>query len=105
QVDEGAQAVVEVGQGGVGVLDDQGQQAVPLVGVQLGRGAAGVGLGGERAGFAAALEQAADPGGTGGEQGGELVAGAAALVAGADHPLAEVLRVGFHRVLLSYSVR
>jgi hypothetical protein len=55
-----------------------------------------VGLGGEGTDGAAALEEAADPGGADAEEVGELLAAAAALVTGADDALAEVLRVGFH---------
>jgi hypothetical protein len=95
-VHRGTEAVAEFCQGGVGLLGDEHDQAAAAVGVHLGRGAAAPGQGGEGAGGAAALEQAADPGGTDAEEVGELLAGAAALVAGADDPLPEVLRIGLH---------
>lgn len=95
-VDEGAQAVAEFGQGGVGLLGDQDEQLPALAVAQLARGAAAVGLGGDRAGLAAALEQLADPGFANAEEFGELRAGAAALVAGAGDALAEVLGVRSH---------
>jgi hypothetical protein len=87
---------VEFGQRGIGVVHHQGQQAVALLGGQLGRGTAGMGLGGKRAGLAAALEQAADPGGADAEQVGDLLAGASALITVADDTFTEILRVGFH---------
>ncbi len=103
-MDGGAEAVPQLGQGGVGLGVDQHQQLEALVVIQLGGVGTAAGPGGERAGFAAALQQAADPGGADAEQVGNLLAGAAALVTGADDPLAEVLRVGLHsgvRFLLS----
>jgi hypothetical protein len=95
-VDGQSQTLAQFDQGGVGLRRDQHGQAEIVVVVHLGGGAAGMGPGGERAGLAAALQQAADPGGTHAEPGGDLWAGAAALVTGAHHPLAEVLGVGFH---------
>src|SRR5262249_39067568 len=65
----------------------------------LGRRAAATRLGGERPGFAPALQQAADPGGTDTEHVRDLLARAPALVAGADDPITEVLRVGSHTQL------
>jgi DNA invertase Pin-like site-specific DNA recombinase len=59
-------------------------------------GAADVGLGGERAGLAAALQQPPYPGGADVEQLGDLLTAATALIAGADHPLTEVLRIWLH---------
>jgi hypothetical protein len=86
----GSQAVVQFRQGGVGLFTDQHDQPVAAVWGHL-DGAAGVGLGGKRPAGAAALEQAADPGGADAEAFGDLAAGAAPFVAGADDPLAEVL--------------
>jgi hypothetical protein len=90
-VDRGGEAVAELGQGGVGLFGDQHDQAAAAVRVQFGGGPAGVRPGGEGAGLAAALEEAADPGGANAEAVGDLLAGAAALVAGADDPLPEIL--------------
>jgi hypothetical protein len=95
-VDRGAEAVAEFGQRGVGLGGDEHHEAAAAVVVHLGGRAAGMGAGGEGAGLAAALQQSADPGGADAEQVGDLLAGAALRVAGADHPLTEVLRVGFH---------
>jgi hypothetical protein len=89
-VDRGGQAVVQFRQGRVGLLGDEHDQSVATVWGHF-DGAAGVGLGGEGAGGAAALEQAADPGGADAEEVGDLLAGAVLLVTGADDPLAEVL--------------
>jgi len=55
-----------------------------------------VGLGRKGAGEAAALEQAANPGGADAEQVGDLLPGAAAFVAGADDAFAQVLGVSKH---------
>jgi hypothetical protein len=96
-VHRGAQPVAQLGQGGVGLLGHQDQQARAAVVGHLGRGAAAAGLGGEGPGFAAALEQAANPGDADAEEVGDLLAGAPAGVAGAHDALAEVLRVGFQR--------
>jgi hypothetical protein len=79
--------VAQLGQGGVGLLGDEDDEAVPALGGHLGGRAAGVGLGGERAGLSAALEQASDPGGADAEEVGDVLAGAAALIAGTDHTL------------------
>jgi hypothetical protein len=98
-VDGRAEAVAQLSQGGVGLLGDEGGETVTALGGHLGRGAAGVGLGGERAGLPAALQEAANPGGADAEQVGDLLAGAAALVAGADHPLTQVLGIRFHATL------
>jgi hypothetical protein len=98
-VDGGAEAVVELGQGGVGLLGDEHGQAAPVLLVQLDVAGAAAGLGGKGAGLAAALEQAADPGGGDAEQGSDLPAGAGVVVAGADHAFAEILRIGFHTSL------
>jgi hypothetical protein len=89
-VDGGGQAVVEFGQGGVGLLGDEHDQPVAAF-LRHFDGAAGMGLGGEGTGGAAALEQAADPGGADAEEVGDLSAGAALRSAGADNPFAEVL--------------
>jgi hypothetical protein len=90
-VDRRPEAVLELFQGGVGLFTDQDDQAVAVLGIEFGVvGAASV-QGGERAGQAAALEQAADPRGANAEPLGDLLAGAALLVAGADDPLAEIL--------------
>jgi hypothetical protein len=100
-----AQALVQFCQRGVGLLGHQHQQAAAaFVGHLPGRTAAAR-LGGERTGFPATLQQAPDPGGADAEQLGKVLAGVAALVAGAHHPLAKVGRVGFQGVLLSYSFR
>ena len=98
-MDGGAQAVAQLRQGGVGPLGDQHDQAGAAGLVHLGGGAAGVRLGGERAGLAAALQQAADPGGADAEQVRDLLPCPAALVAGTDDFFAEVLGVRFHTQL------
>jgi hypothetical protein len=101
----GAQPLAQFGQGSVGLLADQHEQAAVAVGGHLGGRTAAAGLGGEGAGLAAALQQAADPGNTDAEEVGDLLAGEPAVVAGAHDALAEVLGVGFQRDLLSYSCR
>ena len=82
-MDGGGQALVQFGQGRVRLFGDEHDEAVAAVGGHL-DGAAGVRLGGERAGFAAALEQAANPGGADSEAVGDLLAGIVARVASAE---------------------
>src|SRR6202035_1379447 len=99
EVDGGAEAVAEFGQGGVGLLADEDYEAVALGGAQLDAVGAAAGPGGEGAGLAAALEEASNPGGGDAKEGGDVCAGADAGIAGADNPLAEVLRIGVHTSL------
>jgi hypothetical protein len=91
QVHRGVEPVAQFGQGGIRLGRDQDEQAEVAFAIHLGGLGAAAGLGGERAGFAPALEQASDPGGADAEPVGDLAAGATALVTGADDPLAEVL--------------
>jgi len=95
-MDRSAQAVAELGEGGIGLLAHEGEQALAAWLIHLGGRPAGVGEGGEGAGLAAALQQASDPGGADAEEGGDGGAAEAALIAGVDDPLAEVLGVGLH---------
>src|SRR5262249_52272782 len=88
--------VAEFGQGGIGVLGHEAHQAEAVVFVELAWGAPGVGSGGDGAVLAAALEEAADPGGGNVEEVGELRTRSVALVASAHDAVAEVLRVGLH---------
>ena len=90
------QAVAELGEGGIGLLADEGDQALAALVIHFGGGSAGMGEGGEGTGLASALQQASDPGGADAEEGGDGGAGAAALIAGSDDPLAEILGVGLH---------
>ena len=87
-MDGGGQACVQFGQGGVGLLGDEHDQAVAAFRGHL-DGAAGVGLGGERAGFAAALDQPIDPGQTDIKSHRDLRRRHPAI-ARADDPLAEI---------------
>jgi hypothetical protein len=98
-VDGSAEAVVEFGQGRIGLLGDEHEQATAAGLVHLDVAGAAAGPGGQGAGFAAALKQAADPSGGDAEQGSELLARADMVVAGADHAFAEILRIGFHNSL------
>jgi hypothetical protein len=90
-VDGDAETVAQFGQGGVGLLTDEHDQALAprFVDLDLARAAAGVG--GKGTGLAAALEQATNPGGTDTEEVGNVLARAAAFIAGADDPLPKVL--------------
>jgi hypothetical protein len=98
-VDGGTEAVAEFGQGGIGLLADEDDEAVALRRVHFDAACAAAGSGREGAGGASALEQAANPSGGNAEEGGQLLAGAGVLIAGADHPLTEVLGVGLHMSL------
>jgi hypothetical protein len=95
-VDRGAEAFVEFGQGGVGLLGDEHEQATTAVLVHLDVAGAAAGQGGKGAGFTAALEQAADPRGGDAEKGSNMPPGADAVFTGANYSFAEVLRVRFH---------
>src|SRR6202041_756456 len=87
EVDGSAQAVAQLGQGSVGLLGDEYQQAVTVLRGQLERRTTTMRLGVEGAGLATALQQSADPSRGDAEKVGDLLAGAAALVAGTDHAL------------------
>ena len=95
----GGQALVEFGESGVWLGSDQGAQLGAAVIVDLGLGATGMRPGGNGTGFAAALQQAADPGRADPEEVGNLLAGTAPRIARADHPLTEVLGVRSHTQL------
>jgi hypothetical protein len=90
-MDRGLQLLAQFGQGGIGRLRHQHQQPGTAVGIHLRRGSPGMRPGGERAGFPAALEQAANPGGTDPEPAGNVDAAAKALIAGADDTFTEIL--------------
>ena len=62
-----------------------------------------MGPGGEGSSVAAALQQAADPGGRNVKAWCEVRTARVDLLASADDAFAEVLPVGLHQVLLSYS--
>src|SRR5262249_59874878 len=88
--------LLELFQGGVGVLTDQGGQALQ-VGRSQGRGrSTSVRFGGEGAGVAAALEQADDEGGADAEDAGDPADRALVAIDGACDPLAKVQRIGTH---------
>jgi hypothetical protein len=87
-VDGSAEAVAQFGQGSVGLLGDEHHQAITELRGQLEWRPTTVGLGGEGAGLATALQQTPDPGGGDAEEVGDLLAGATALVDSLNHPLA-----------------
>ncbi len=84
------EALVQFGQRRVGLFGDEHHEPVAAFGGHFDR-AAGMGFGSEGTGGAAALEQAADPGGADTEELGDLLTGPAFLVAGADDAFAEIL--------------
>jgi hypothetical protein len=86
-VDSGTEAVAKLGQSSVGLLGDEHHQAVTVLRGQLEWRPTTVGHGGEGAGLAAALQQTPHPGGGDAEEVGDLLASAAALVAGINHSL------------------
>jgi len=87
-------------QGGVGLLTDQFLEALPIIRTQ-GRGrASSVGLGVQRVGDAASLEQAEDEGEADAEPSGDLALGALTMIDRRRDPLAKILRVGAHGCLL-----
>ena len=101
----GTQPLVQLGEGRVGLLADEHQQATAAFFGHLCGGTTAAGLGRKGAGLPPTLEQAADPGGAHTEQFGKSLAGVRTLVAGTYDPLAKVVGVGFQGKLLSYSFR
>jgi hypothetical protein len=83
--------LVQLGQGGVGLLGHEHEQVAAACVGHLDGGAAAPWPCGERAGLPTALEQTADPGGADAEQFGKGLAGVQARVAGAHDPLAKVV--------------
>jgi hypothetical protein len=98
-VDGSIEAVAEFRQGSIGLLGDEHEQAPAALLVHLDVAGAAARQGGEGTGFAAALEQAADPSGGDAEKGSDMLAGADVVVTSADHAFAEVLRIGLHTSL------
>jgi hypothetical protein len=90
EADRLGQAVAQLGQRGVGLPADQFAQAGQPGLIALGRGAAALRPRRDRGRRAAALHEAADPGGADGEALGDLAAGLLALVHGGQDTLAEV---------------
>jgi hypothetical protein len=95
-VDRSAEAVVEFGQGSIGLLGDEHEQATAAGRIHLEVASAAARQGGKSTGFAATLQQAANPSGGDAEEGSDLLTRADVIVASAEHTFAEILRIGFH---------
>ena len=77
------EAVAQFGQGGIGLLGDQNEQAAAALFVHLGGWSSCVGQGGKGTRFAAALKQPANPSGANAEEFGDRLVGGKTFIASA----------------------